>query len=71
LLGYSVVSNIGDLWSPEEATDESLVLLDIEEIGLDIVLGALRWSRLEPTGNYMRQGHDKNRPALFAGQVPR
>jgi len=35
---YSLVSNIGDIWSLEEGWDESSVVLDIDEVGLDAVL---------------------------------
>ena len=35
---YSLVSNIGDIWSLEEGWDESSIVLDIGEVGLDAVL---------------------------------
>lgn len=37
-LDYSPISNIGDIWSLEEGSDESSIVLDIDEVGLDAVL---------------------------------
>ena len=35
---YSPVSNIGDIWSLEEGSDEGSIVLDIDEVGLDAIL---------------------------------
>ena len=38
LFYYSPVSNIGDIWSLEEGADESSIVLDIDEVGLNAFL---------------------------------
>ena len=38
---YSPVSNIGDIWSLEEGSDEGSIVLDIDEVGLDAILQQL------------------------------
>jgi hypothetical protein len=35
---YSPVSNIGDIWSLEEGSDEGSIVLDIGEVGLNALL---------------------------------
>jgi hypothetical protein len=35
---YSPVSNIGDIWSLEEGSDEGSIVLDIGEVGLNAFL---------------------------------
>jgi hypothetical protein len=35
---YSPVSNVGDIWSLEEGTDEGSIVLDIDKVGLDAFL---------------------------------
>jgi hypothetical protein len=38
VINYSPVSNIGDIWSLEEGSDESSIVLNIDEVGLDAIL---------------------------------
>jgi hypothetical protein len=38
LKDYSPVSNIGDIWSLEEGSDEGSIVLDIGEVGLNAFL---------------------------------